>query len=300
MRNGFLSERPMWEPPTSESEFLFWPSARGEDSESCGNHPRNGAAHSGDSLTGVARNWPTVYGQGAGNSGPDGNEFSTMAREWQTPAADSFRSRGLDRRNEMGLDQQARFWPTPQVHDLENPKTPEQIQKMREDGAGCRNLNETADQWQTPSSADERRSGNYGRGEGNPTFSQQAKNWPTAGANDHKGSAKEGQRRRQLDEAAVHLFSPPAPPIPSGETFSAEAHISAPRLPLAVSVSGGTTRTDLSSRKRLNPCFAAWLMGMPWWWTNPAPISFARSEMESWRCRLRSRLESLLADSVNE
>jgi DNA (cytosine-5)-methyltransferase 1 len=179
MRNGFLSERPMWEPPTSESEFLFWPSARGEDSESCGNHPRNGSAHSGDSLTRVARNWPTVYGQGAGNSGPDGNEFSTMAREWQTPAADSSRSRGLDRRNEMGLDQQARFWPTPTEDNVNNQGGPS---RSRE-GAFA-------------------------------DLTVAVQRWPTAGANDHKGSAKEGQRRGQLDEAAVHLFSPPGPADP--------------------------------------------------------------------------------------
>jgi hypothetical protein len=33
---------------------------------------------------------------------------------WQTPATDSFRSRGGERKDEQGLDQQARgFWPTP-------------------------------------------------------------------------------------------------------------------------------------------------------------------------------------------
>lgn len=37
---------------------------------------------------------------------------------WQTPAADSFRSRGGDRKDEMGLDQQARLtWPTPASRD---------------------------------------------------------------------------------------------------------------------------------------------------------------------------------------
>ena len=37
------------------------------------------------------------------------------ATYWQTPATDSFRSRGGDRVNEMGLDQQSRFWPTPKT-----------------------------------------------------------------------------------------------------------------------------------------------------------------------------------------
>lgn len=36
-----------------------------------------------------------------------------VSRHWQTPATDSFRSRGGDRKDEMGLDQQARAWTTP-------------------------------------------------------------------------------------------------------------------------------------------------------------------------------------------
>lgn len=38
-------------------------------------------------------------------------------RMWQTPATDSFRSRGGERKDEMGLDQQARFFPTPAARD---------------------------------------------------------------------------------------------------------------------------------------------------------------------------------------
>lgn len=36
---------------------------------------------------------------------------------WQMPTTDSFRSRGGDRKDEMGLDQQARFWPTSSARD---------------------------------------------------------------------------------------------------------------------------------------------------------------------------------------
>jgi hypothetical protein len=44
-----------------------------------------------------------------------GMDINTQARNWQTPATDSFRSRGGARKDEMGLDQQARKsnWPTP-------------------------------------------------------------------------------------------------------------------------------------------------------------------------------------------
>jgi len=127
-----------------------WPTARSEDSESCGNHP--GAS---DSLTGVSRNWTTPKAKtgganskraerGAGGTdlqeqsenwltphgmyGTDhtgktgrGGEFAKQANQWQTPATDSFRSRGGDQKDEMGLDQQARFFPTPAQRDYRTP-----------------------------------------------------------------------------------------------------------------------------------------------------------------------------------
>jgi len=91
----------------------MWPTPRSEDSESAGNHP--GAS---DSLTGVV---------GSLWSAPDVAERLTSAREsitanganttdWQTPGSDSFRSRGEERKNEMGLDQQAR-WFTPSASE---------------------------------------------------------------------------------------------------------------------------------------------------------------------------------------
>ena len=44
-------------------------------------------------------------------------KLEDLAEWWQTPATDSFRSRGGDRVNEMGLDQQAWFFPTPSARD---------------------------------------------------------------------------------------------------------------------------------------------------------------------------------------
>lgn len=51
------------------------------------------------------------------------------------------------------------------------------------------------------------------------------------------------------------------------------------------------------SRRRLNPAFAAWLMGMPWWWTSTERINSAQSEIALWRCRLASRSRFLLGGS---
>lgn len=74
--------------------------------------------------------WPTPNTpSGGGNlmSTPKhtgGTDLEGAAELWQTPATDSFRSRGGDRKDEMGLDQQARMlWATPHLpreHDSEH------------------------------------------------------------------------------------------------------------------------------------------------------------------------------------
>ncbi len=99
-----------------------WPTARSEDAESCGNHPG-----SVDSLTGAAKGW-------------------------QTPATDSFRSRGGDRINEQGLDQQARTWPTTQEHNGQG--APGASCKQR--GSRRSDLVRDAAQWPTPVRGDHR------------------------------------------------------------------------------------------------------------------------------------------------
>jgi hypothetical protein len=133
-------------------DALRWPTARQEDGESCGNHP--GVVHS---LTGASRNWAPVKAsdggadytrteRGAGGrdlkeqvqhwktphvmsnrdfrgkvGGCGGGEFAKQANQWQTPGTDSFRSRGGDRKDEMGLDQQSRHWPTAASKDYRTP-----------------------------------------------------------------------------------------------------------------------------------------------------------------------------------
>lgn len=47
--------------------------------------------------------------------------IAEQAEHWQTPGADSFRSRGGDRKDEMGLDQQARNFSTPTGRDHRTP-----------------------------------------------------------------------------------------------------------------------------------------------------------------------------------
>jgi hypothetical protein len=60
---------------------------------------------------------------GTGSSSSDG---------WQTPGADSFRSRGGERKGEAGLDRQARTWPSPTA----GMETPEDMAQARYAGNG--------------------------------------------------------------------------------------------------------------------------------------------------------------------
>lgn len=79
--------------------------------------------------------------------------------------------------------------------------------------------------WPTATSTDEASSSSEacstesGRHTGT-TLTHAVRQWPTAGANDFKGSNQEGQRRRQLDEAAEQLW--PTPRTITGGPESAE------------------------------------------------------------------------------
>lgn len=108
-------------------EAALWPSPRSEDSESAGNHP--GAV---DSLTGAMG-------------------------LWQTPASDSFRSRGGDRKDEQGLDQQARGfeqWGTPSSREWKGAH-PEHALTRKDGKSRMDLLGNQAVYWQTPTAGDE-------------------------------------------------------------------------------------------------------------------------------------------------
>ena len=94
---GSVSELLTSEPLTSASESSLWPTAVSTDSESAARGTTTtGIAHPGVSLTDAISNW-------------------------QTPGTDSFRSRGGERKEEMGLDQQARYFPSPAARDYRTP-----------------------------------------------------------------------------------------------------------------------------------------------------------------------------------
>jgi hypothetical protein len=88
-------------------------------------------------------------------------------------------------------------WATPQAHDAQGPKTPEQIAVMRAKGHGVKNLNEMVS-WATPCSRDHHPNG---QADGSKTDlgNQVTAQWGTPTARDHKsGRGNEDRQYKEL------------------------------------------------------------------------------------------------------
>lgn len=215
MRNGYLFERPTLALRTPVSGSSSWPPSRAEDAESCGNHP-----NAMDSLTGATRNWPTprksddIAGGNEVNAaaGKCGNNLLGSANLWQTPATGSFRSRGGNRKDEMGLDQQTRFWtlietdeerelwPTPDAPGSGGPRN----RTSTSIGHGHqRTMLVASETWPTPTRSDYKGSGptvirkdGKDRSFDRLDYMTEQAMWPTAQARDYRSvTGREGEQR---------------------------------------------------------------------------------------------------------
>lgn len=232
-RGDFDTERS----PCLAASAMMWPTARAEDSESCGNHPgatdsltgatRNWPTpqehdkHLGyrtpqqiaeareQSRAGVrnlndeAAYWATPQEDNANNAGGPSRlngtyrDLTVDAIHWQTPGTDSFRSRGGDRKDEMGLDQEARTWRTPNTRD-HHVGGPRLDAKQRQITIG-----DQAATWQTPN----------------------ARDWKSETGSENNNYDKTPNLSRQ-----VYRLSHPAPVIPDGLQSSESVQTSRRRL----------------------------------------------------------------------
>jgi hypothetical protein len=224
----------------------------------------------------VADIWPTPKAlTGGANSkrsdrGAGGPDLQEKAKDhWQTPASDSFRSRGGDRKGEMGLDQQARKknWTTPQAHDV----------TMR--GAG-----------QVPSAK-----------AGNACLARDATNWATPAATEVRQGLqirREGMKGTQISlttQALTDFHSPlPAPETePGGRTsflddLTLRRHCLSITSHLPQAVQNRLLRS--SDKARLNPTFVEWLMGWP---PGHALSNCSATEFILWSQRMRGALSAM-------
>jgi hypothetical protein len=87
------------------------------------------------------------------------------------------------------------------------------------------------------------------RRDGDRTLNDTAKNWHTASANDHKGSAQEGQRRGQLSEAAEVLWPTANVPDRGRESRESKDRRGAGGVDLQTTASGWPTPSAMDGHR---------------------------------------------------
>ena len=163
MRSGIVFERPTWALRTKEKDSSSWPTAQAHDAKG----PKTPEQ--------IAKMRAKGFGV---------RNLNEEAASWQTPATDSFRSRGGDRKDEMGLDRQARTWPTP----TSSMATLEDMEQARYAGSSSKRRPYSESSWTTPTANDAKNNASPSQEERNsPALNVQASHHapmtPTDGLN---------------------------------------------------------------------------------------------------------------------
>ncbi len=161
--------------------------------------------------------------------------------------------------------------------------------------------------WPTPTAADGRRAGNFGRGDGNPTLAGAVKLWPTPTVSDFRGPNLNPGTRSASEHslATVVMFPTPTTPgggrsVPADAVWNGNAAYAPDGKKLQVGLETVVRRfptpttkdnrpTSQASMERgagptldqfvggtLNPDWVEWLMGWPTGWTDCAPLAADR------------------------
>jgi len=259
------------------------------------------------------------------------HDLSNAAQEWQTPGTDSFWSRGGERKDEMGLDQQARaMWVTPEAKNFDKPQTPASQQlsigqqarslwstphahnSQGAPGAGLtendgrrRDLVREADTWPTPLSEDSEGAGKHPQAQ--DSLTGVTAHWKTPRASDKDGASQvrvksgDGQLREQVER--LQWKTPTANEDAAGTvdgqmqqmlTHQAKRFLPSHPGPATSTPGDESLQSALTLRRQLNPAFVEWLMG---WgtqgWTSLAPLDCESPETAS--CQQLPRSPSALS-----
>ena len=149
MRNGSVYELRTSAPAICESASSSWPTAQAHDATGPRGKNNVFADHhyKPHDLAMAGKNWATPNWHDGSRPGSDatstqGANLKRDAEIWQTPGTDSFRQRSGNRSNEMGLDQQARFFPTPSARDWKSGQASDATMEKN-----ARPLNEIAERF---------------------------------------------------------------------------------------------------------------------------------------------------------
>jgi hypothetical protein len=252
MRNGELYERPMLAPRIDGT---------------------------GRSSSHIEADWRTPNTRDHHAQGPmDGHEqrqftLVDQIKQWPTPRTEDSESFGNHPGAVDSLTGATRQWATPNAHDGRRPGVDEHSTQGG-------NLSRDAAIWTTPQAHDAaggnpERVGRFGKKHGGANLADDVTLWkapdvPNGGRtmSAANGATDKGKRQVGLENQVCHSF-PQAPPTPTHGNESSP--------------------NGRGLRRRLNPAFVDWLMGLPPGWTGYEPV-----ETASWSSRVRMRLASLL------
>lgn len=262
------------------------------------------------SLNVYTQTWPTPHGFQAGN-GPSGNEYAAKVERWPTPAARDWKSADAStetmNRNASPLNEVAAAWATPQAHDANTPKTPEQIVAARMGGAGVKNLNEQAVMWRTPDALTG--GSRIPRIAAEPhshqvMLQERAEKWQTPGADSFR--SRGGDRKSEMDlDRQCRSFRLDRGWLAMAlsidwQSFTPEtlAALSSALWPNGKTASDGADCwcgfhgcSQPSHKRRLNPLFVEWEMGWRAGWSHiGASTRYGLPEMASYLYRQRRLL----------
>lgn len=176
---------------------------------------------------------------------------------WNTPSSGNFRTRGGDRKDEMGLDHQVKAWPTPDARD--KAATGEESDRRRLEMYSTQGLQNAAKSWTTPQAhdrhgvrteeqlAEARLKSKAGhkdlqsdvRSWGTPRKDEAKDSWATPASHDHHIGYQDRTTGKAGTQINVHTQ--------------------------AVNLAGGK-----ATGQQLNPEWEELLMGWPLGWSDPA------------------------------
>jgi hypothetical protein len=229
--------------------------------------------------------WPTSRAEDAEScqhpieDSRNGSSLTDAVRKWPSP-------RGMDSAGAGYMNQRdgttrpmlagmAENWPTPDA----NVST--QSNKSQSPNAKVRpNLAALAPLWSTPMASEAHtRPQSFARG--NQNLAGDAETWATPTTRMEKGGSKTSEIRKDGKSRLDQL------------DYQAENYS---RRVLSAIDGQELSNTTRILRPRLNPAFAAWLMGLPGWWTSPAVTSSVQSAMAAFRCVLQLHGQRLLGE----
>jgi hypothetical protein len=199
-------------------------------------------------------------------------DLGAAAKMWPTPHANC--TNGAGRQGRQGgenIQTAASVWPTPRASDNENRTTQNAPSHGVSHGA---TLAGTAGSWQTITATDAKSRGySYSNGDHSKPFlslTGEAQTWPTPVAQDDnktpaahmamKARMKGGPRKKIT---SLSVISQALESLPQDLTI------------LSGQISSETSQnTPPPSRRKLNPAFVTWLMGLPRNWLSGGSISF--------------------------